>query len=333
MKGAGALVAGAGIVGLLLGAGFAPSAGASDDQTTPVATTRALTVTYQPDDEISESVDIDQLAPETVLTIYAFGFDLDTTGSVQQCLQAQERRCRNRLPVRFDESGTATIQYLVTDEVARSVDETERCRLGGSRCTIEITSDHRTTVVESVFVDKLPPPGRLDVSPTDNLQLGDKVTVKASGLPAGAAVRVMVCADPSINSRCGAPGPVDELTVGPDGTADTEMTLRAGAVGTDRVACGRQVTCRLVATSDQLGVRAPPVLLSFNKITGADYVAGRVIIGLAVALALLVYAGWLLRSTSWAAPAEADSSAIDDAEFADLDLEVDRFEDREQAGR
>jgi hypothetical protein len=46
-------------------------------------------------------------------------------------------------------------------------------------------------------------------------------------------------------------------------------------------------------------------------------------------LALLVVAVWLVRSTDWRAPREADSSAIDDAELADLDLEAALFEQQE----
>ena len=49
--------------------------------------------------------------------------------------------------------------------------------------------------------------------------------------------------------------------------------------------------------------------------------------GLVVAALLLATAAALIRSTDWRPPGEADGSLIDDAEFADLDLEAAEFDE------
>ena len=46
-------------------------------------------------------------------------------------------------------------------------------------------------------------------------------------------------------------------------------------------------------------------------------------------MTLLAVAVWLVRSTDWRPPREADSSALDDAELADLDREAALFEEHE----
>ncbi len=298
----------------------------------PVATD-TLVITYQPDEERDAPLVIDELAPQTVLTIRAGGFDADTSGVIEQCVRGESRRCRNRLRVRFDDEGAATFQYLVTDDFGGSDSDDQPCRLGGARCTIELETGSKTAVVETVFVDRAPPAGRLEVTPRDGLLVGDSVTVTASQLPSDAELTVMICAEPSTQgSRCGAPGPEVPIVVGPDGTARAELTLDTAEVGSDRVACGRRVTCRVVATSDDPRVRTHPVILSFADRPGADYVTARVVVGLAAALGLLLLAGWFVRSTSWDPPAESDSSPIDDADFADLDLEAARFDEPEPVG-
>jgi hypothetical protein len=43
------------------------------------------------------------------------------------------------------------------------------------------------------------------------------------------------------------------------------------------------------------------------------YDPARLVIGLGVAIALLVVAGWLVRTTDWHPPSEADTPELDDA--------------------
>lgn len=301
-----------------LGAG---DASAQDDG--EVAT--RIVVISAPTEDVDRPLVVDRLAPQTVLRVQAGGFDSDTTGRVVQCVD--ETRCRNALPVRFDEHGSATFEYLVTDEVGEAGGSGRRCRLGEPRCTIELRVGDSTSVIDTVFVDEAPPPGSLGVDPRTDLLVGDTVTVTASGFAPGAELTVLLCAAPSTSgSRCGAPGPVVALTIGGDGSAEAEMTVPL-EVGSDRVACGRRVPCRIVVSSDQVGVWARPVTLAFAEAPRVDYHLTRVVLGLAVALGLGVLAAWLIRSTDWSPPPEADSSPIDDAEYADLDLEAEQFVD------
>ncbi len=309
-------------VGTSWAASTVAAAGPPDDPA-PVATAE-LEVTYQPEDERTSSVILDTLAPSTVLTIRAHNLESDTTGTVRQCVEGARQRCGNRLAVRSDSSGRASFQYLVTAEAVAGGDDA--CRLDGPRCTIELAVGDAFITVDTVFVDEAPPPGRLDVSPRRDLEVGDTVTVTATGFPPGVDLEATVCVAPATTGhRCGPPAPVIPMTVGADGGASARMTLDVAAVGADRVACGRQTICRVVVSSDQAFARARPVGLSFRPTPSARYSTGRLIFGLAAASALLVTAGFLIRSGEWSPPTEADASSIDDAAFADLDAEAEAF--------
>jgi hypothetical protein len=269
---------------------------------------------------------VDQLAESTVLTIRARGFDQDTTGRVSQCVAGARSRCGNQLLVRFDAAGSAAFQYLVTSDAADTGDDP--CRLDGPRCTIELVVGDRSSTIDTVFIDEAPPPGRLDVSPRDDLDVGDTVSVTASGFPPGVGLRATVCVSPATSgSRCGSPAPVIAMTVGPDGEATAHMTLDVNEVGAERLACGRRTTCRVVVSSDQAIARARPVALTFRGAPPARYSTGRLLIGLVTASAFLVTAGFLVRFGDWTPPLEADASSIEDADFADLDAEADAFAD------
>ena len=317
-----ALVAVIAAVGASWAASTVAAAGPPDDPV-PVVTAD-LDVTYQPEDERTSSIIVDALAPSTVLTIGAHNLEADTTGTVRQCVDGARHRCGNRLAVRSDSSGRATFQYLVTAEAVADGDEP--CRLDGPRCTIELTVGAASIVVDTVFVDEAPPPGRLEVTPHRDLEVGDTVTITATGFPPGVDLGATVCVAPATTgNRCGAPAPVIPMTVGPDGRASARMTLDVAEVGADRVACGREATCRVVVSSDRSFARARPVALTFRSAPSARYSTGRLLFGLAAASALLVTAGFLIRSGDWNPPTEADASSIDDAAFADLDAEAEAF--------
>lgn len=295
-------------------------------QSTPEVATETLVIKYQPEDLV-EQVIIDSLAPATVLTIHATGFDSDRTGFIRQCVSAAELRCRNELPVRFDEFGAARFQYLITDGSGAPTGNAASCRLSAERCTIELWIADKKTIIDTVFVDEAPSPGRIDVTPTRDIFVGGTMSVTVSKFGAGDKLIVMLCAGSSIDrSRCGAPGPVVQLTVGSDGSAQADLTLDDLNVGSDRVTCGRQISCNLVVTSDRGNLRARPVQLGFAAGPGADYDPSRVTIGLGVAVVLAAAAGWLIRSTDWTPPSESDSTPIDEAEYADLDAEADQYE-------
>ena len=309
-------------------AGTTPAAAGPPDEPDPVATA-TLEVTYQPEDERASPIIVDALAPSTVVTISAHNLDGDTTGAVRQCVVGARQRCGNRIEVRSDSSGRATFQYLVSAEAVADGDEP--CRLDGPRCTIELTVGDAAIVVDTVFVDEAPPPGRLDVTPHRDLEVGDTVMITASGFPPSVDLEAMVCVAPATSGdRCGSPAPVVPMMIGPDGAASARMTLDVAEVGADRVACGRQTACHVVVSSDRTVARARPVALTFRSTPSARYSTGRLLVGLAVASALLITAGYLVRSGDWSPPTEADASSIDDAAFADLDAEAEAFLESER---
>lgn len=307
--------------------GWSAAASAQTEQPPPEVATETLLINYQPEEDLVAPIIIDKLAPETVLTILATGFESNTTGVIKQCVRTVTRLCRNQLPVRFDDFGSATFQYLITNGSDPGLSKPEPCRLGAARCTIELGAAGRISVIDTVFIDEVPPPGSLIVVPRSGLFLGDTMTVTGSQFEPREELIVMLCAEPSTRGpRCGAPGPDLRLTTSSDGTAQADLTLDALVVGSDRVSCGRQVPCNMVVTSDQGNLRARPVQLFFAAGPGVDYDSSRVIIGFALAIVLVMGAGWLIRSTDWAPPSESDSTPIDEAEYADLDAEADQYE-------
>lgn len=303
---------------------FASPVAAQDE---PVAT-RLVDVRAEPDQAAAVPKIVDRLAPNTVLTVRAVGFPADRTATVRQCVVGDRRHCANEIRVRFDHDGTATFQYLITDVIGSTVGD-GRCRLAdASLCTVEIRVGGSVATIDTVFVDIAPPAGTIEVSPADGIEIGRELTVTATGFPADTHLGVTICAAPAHRGpRCGSPGPELQLTTDATGAASGLMVLETARVGSDGVACGRRTICRVVVSSDALGVRAQPVTLEFRESPGADYDRGRVGAGLLLALAFVAAAVSLVRRTDWAAPPEADGSPIDEAEFADLDREAELFEE------
>lgn len=307
----------AGVALALAAVGGAAAAHAQEGDA-PVPT-RPVMVRAQPPGDTDPPVVVDRLAPATVLTVQADGFEPNTTARVAQCVDGAG--CTNHHSARFDDDGYAAFQYLITDDVGGSGD----CRLDAPRCTIELRAGEDLAVIDTVFVDAAPAPGTIAVEPSDELTVGDLVTVTASEFAPGAELTVMVCAAPSASgSRCGAPGPEVSLPIETAGSATTEITVPA-EVGADAVACGRRSRCQVVVASDDVGVWARPATLDFAAGPSPGYSGGRVLVGIAAAIALLALAGWLISSTDWRPPPEADASPIDDAEYADLDREAEAF--------
>lgn len=312
----------------------APRAGAQikppDTMDPGDVTRRTIEVRAEAAEETQGRRIVDRLAPTTLLTIEAMGFDRDTTGSIRQCTTGEARSCRNHLAVRFDDRGRATFQYLVDDGGG--------CRLADDRCTVELFVGDRETVIDTVFVDAAPPPGVITVSPDDELQPGDRVEVRATGFPAGSRLVATVCIAPAISGpRCGSPAPEVAFDTDESGTGVAVLELDVDEVGEALGACGRRSRCQVVV-ADATGTGRPrqsaapialgfaPIALSFEATPGATYDGPRVVIGITASLVLLFAAGWIIAREDWRPPDESDGSAIDDAEYADLDLEAERHE-------
>lgn len=305
---------------LLFLAVFAVAAPATAQDEQPDVATRTIRIESSPPDQQSDPVVVDRLDPTTVLIVEASGFGSDITGGVQQCSIGPTRVCRNHVPVRFDQNGHAVFQFLITDDGG--------CRLVDDRCILELTAGTRRTVVDTVFVDAVPDPGRLTVSPDHDLRTGDTVTVSASGFPSDVTLIATVCAAPSTRgSRCGLPAPEVMLVTDASGAASAAMMLDVEEVGSDGITCGGVAVCHVVVMADEPGVRASPVGLEFLDAPPTTYDGTRVVVGLLTAVLLLTASVLLIRRTDWRPSSELDSSAIDEAEYADLDAEVERFDD------
>jgi hypothetical protein len=238
----------------------------------------------------------------------------------EQCLVTTVSACANRLPVQFDGDGRARFHYLVRDDFRPG---TGGCAADAPRCVVVVRaleSDHRTELV-TLFHDRLPPAGELEVDPASGLDDGQTVRVAVAGLPAGAAVAVTTCVAPAVEgaARCGAPAATEHLVVGPDGDGATDLTVTSGPIGRSGLRCGDEHTCAIVVMSDSVVVRAPAVPITFALPPGAAYDPARLAVGLTLAAALLAVAVVLLRHTDWSAVGEAAAPEIDEAEYADLD--------------
>ena len=266
---------------------------------------------------------LDGLEPNTVVRLRVEGFESYAEAVAQQCVTGG--RCGNGLDVQFGEDGVASFQYLVVDDFTAAA-RGGRCRAAAAPCSIVVTDvdgDPRAEV-GTVFHDRLPMAGRIRVTPNTGLADGQAVTVEVENYPAGAAVQAMLCAAPDATGaeRCGPPGPTAPLTVGPDGTGHTTLTIRAGPVGAERVRCGREMTCGVSVASPTVFAGAPVVPIGFAAPPTAHYDPTRLAAGLAAAALLIGAATWLVRDTDWSAVGEAAAPEIDEAAYADLDAIV-----------
>jgi hypothetical protein len=267
---------------------------------------------------------IGALEPGRVLRIRVDDFEPYAAAVAAQCVhRAKAFECGNAFPVQFDADGHAFFQYQVRDDFHANAVAGGRCRAGGPRCTLVVRDElHDTTaLVDTLFYDPLPAPGRIRVTTSSGIADGQTVTVSVSGYPAGARVHAVLCAAPDAtgSQRCGAPGPTAPLLVGRDGTGTSTLVVKEGPVGTRRVRCGRDAVCGISVASADVFARAPVVPISFASPRGAVYDRNRVALGLALAVLLLLLAIWLLCRTDWRPVGEAAAPEIDDAEYADLD--------------
>jgi hypothetical protein len=293
-----------------------------------VGVTLGPTVRIEADDSdtFPTSYDVaDRLRPESVLTVYALGFEPFARASARQCTTIRMRglRCANQIPVQIDADGEARFQYLVTADFLPDAPDPDRCRANATPCTIVVDAfdDGGRGEIQTIFSDELPPAGSIRVSRTTGLSLdGETVTVEVHDYPVGAEVTAMLCAAPDASgSRCGAPGPTAPLVVGRDGAGSTELVIEPGPVGERRAACARGDDCGISVVSDEVFARAPVVPITFAAPPGATYDPTRLLLGLLIAVVLVAIAAWLIVRSDWSAVGEAAAPEIDNAEYADLD--------------
>jgi hypothetical protein len=283
-------------------------------------------VTVEADDDASFAKSYDVvggLAPGTVLRMRAVGFPEFARALAEQCAGDDSPQCGNPIPVQFDADGVASFQYLVTDRFLGAQPAPGGCRANAAPCTIVVRVIEGDTrgQIQTVFLDTVPPPVRIDVTPSRGLSLhGETVTVEVHDYPPGAVLEAMLCAAPDpTGPRCGAPGPSAPLVVGPDGTGRAQLFVAPGRVGTRRARCSRGDDCGISVASDDVFARAPVVPIAFAGPPGAAYDAARLGLGLGLAALLVAITTWLIRRTDWSAVGEAAAPEIDGAEYADLD--------------
>ena len=296
----------------------------------PAGTAGAATlrpeVTIEVDDEASfpkSYAVIDRLAPDTVLQLRVVGFEPFARAVAEQCASPDLTECGNQAPVQFDEDGVARFQYLVNDEFLDSLRPPGACRADTPPCTVVVHAleGNARAKIQTVFVDAVPKPGRIVVTPSRGLSLdGETVTVEVDGYPPGSELHAMLCAAPDvIGPRCGAPGSTARLRVGTDGSGRAQLVIEPGAVGTNGVRCFRGDDCGVSVASETVFARAPVVPISFAAPPGSDYDSNRLAAGLGIAVLLVAIAAGLIRRTDWSAVGEAAAPEIDAAEYADLD--------------
>jgi hypothetical protein len=255
---------------------------------------------------------VDRLPDRTVLRVSATGFEPWSTGVIEQCTTTG---CGNAFPVSFDGNGNERLQYLAADDFAVA-GALASCGPDDPPCVVRVSSADAAVYVSTVFGGAAPAPRMVAIdTPAGGVADGDTVTVTASGFPAGERVQAMLCAAPATfgTARCGAPGPVAAFAIGDDGRGSTSLVVRRGRVGTDGAACGRDAPCGVAVTSAATSVPGPVVPITFAAGPSAAYDAGRVLVGLLIAALLLGLATYLVRTTDWRKPTEADTPALDRA--------------------
>jgi hypothetical protein len=235
------------------------------------------------------------LTDGTVVPVTASGFPADSDGQASQC--AGPGRCGPSIPVRFDGSGRAQFLFLLADGVPGG----PACR-GSVRCTLVVSGEggRRAAAVTGFGPRRLPEPA-VTVRPRVDLADGSVVRVRLSGFPPGATATVLQCVAPASAGprRCGEPGPVVHTTVGRDGAASVDFTVRTGRVGSeDGVRCERRRICGLSVVVDGAALDAV-VPITFSAGPTADYDAGRLALGLGLAAAFGLVAVALGVRTRW----------------------------------
>jgi hypothetical protein len=261
---------------------------------------------------------IGRLPSRGILDISASGFPPSVTGRVEQCGVAG---CANDFPITFDANGEARFQYLAHEDFGRAFSLSSACRSDDPPCVVRVSASGRTAYLTTVFRDPAPEPRRVVLTPgAGGLVDGAPVRVTATGFNAGEEVQAMLCAAPDTSgpTRCGAPGPVAPFTIRSDGTGATTLVLREGRVGSGGARCGRgSQRCGVVVVNTRSAGPGAVAAFTFDAGPGASYERNRLALGVAVALCLLALAVFLVRTTDWRKPSEADTPELDRASLFD----------------
>jgi hypothetical protein len=275
---------------------------------------REVAVHASPGDDFGAAPSVvERLSSPAVLRVTATGFEAGATGLIEQCTA---RGCGNPFPVTFGDAGAARLQYLVDAEVATGPGEAASCRSDDPPCVVRVSSSGAAAYVTTVFGGARSAPRTVAIdTPVGGVADGDAVAVTASGFTPGERVQATLCAAPATfgTARCGAPGPVAPFSIDGNGNGRTSLVVRRGRVGTDGVACGREAPCGVVVTAAGSVVPGPVVPITFAAGPTATYDSTRVLVGLLVAAFLLALATFLVRTTDWRKPTEADTPALDQA--------------------
>jgi hypothetical protein len=261
---------------------------------------------------------VGKLPSRGVIDITASGFAPSVTGTVEQCGVGG---CANAFPVTFDANGDARFQYLVRDDFAAALAPASSCRADATPCVVKVSASEKTAYFTTVFHDAAPVARRVTLTPgAAGLIDGAPVRVSATGFEAGESVQAMVCAPPDTfgSTRCGAPGPVAQFTIGADGTGTATLTLREGRVGSDGARCTRgSESCGVVVVDPRSAAPGAVAAFVFSTGPGANYERNRLAIGLVIAFLLLALGAFLVRITDWRKPSEADTPELDRATLLD----------------
>lgn len=278
-----------------------------------VATIPVVRIRPDEDDSFTAYEPVAGLAPGGAVRVRAEGFGWADAGAVRQCVLELGRQtaCGPPLPVAFDD-GEADFQVAVHDDIAPG-----RCRAGQATCLLRLTSDAgRSGSVQLVFVDPVRV-GHVVVEPARGLVKGQAVDVSVTGFPARATATAVLCAPPAPYDarRCAPPDPAAAFTTDAAGAGSTRLTVGPGQLGPDRATCGPRRPCGVAVVTGDGFVSAPVALLTFSAGPGPAYDPGRLVPGLAVALALVAAAVALARRTDWSRPGEAATPELDRADL------------------
>lgn len=216
-------------------------------------------------------------APGDAVVVRGSGFPPNSTGTVRTCTPT----CTNAFPVRFDDEGTAVVQYVLDAAATRPCRE-------GDVCTIELESVD-VHAAAPLLVGRHPPaPPSVHVSRLRGLHAGDRVEVTVNG----AADR-----------------PLDVVACPASATSAVDCPSRAALGALLTVPRG---TGKIVVVDRRAGAAiAPAMTVLLAPRPGPRYSAARVAGGMFVALALATIAVRLVRSTDWHPEREAEVPAFD----------------------
>lgn len=232
---------------------------------------------------------IDTLTDGDVLRVTVVDGTPGMRALARQCTLAADglRACRNVFPVLFDDDGRAVFQYQVTDD--------SQCGPAAS-CVLAVTTapdaseeDTRVAVAFTVFGGPAAPPPRITLTPAGPYRPGQLLDVVVGPVLAGTDTRAAFCAE-----SCGAASSVVAA-------ADGEVVLPV-RVGERCERCGIHV----VSASSYTEVPLAFVPAPHPRLSGFA-----VLVGLVAAATLLLVAAWLIVSTDWRPPTEAQTPEFD----------------------